>query len=282
MTPIRLIAVDLDGTLLDSQSVVSPKNQEALMEAARRGVQIVVVTGRRFHSARPFVDQIPCPVTVISSNGARIATWEGEVLHRDFLPSATARRVLEVAHEYRPYTVAIFDIPGRGQVVMHHDAVPEGPLGWYLKSAPECLAQVHDLHVAVDSNPIQIMFGGPPARIEPLEPVLRSSPVAESFDLTWTKYPARDTSLLDVMNKGCSKGCALALWAKRCGLEASQVMAMGDNFNDIEMLDFAGCPVVMANHTPGFVKPGWTVTRSNDEDGVALAIRQFVLNHGGS
>ncbi len=279
MTAIRLIAVDLDGTLLDSQSVVSPNNRAALAEAHRRGVQIVVVTGRRFHSAKPFVDQIPCPATVISSNGARIATCEGEVLHRDFLPSAVARRVLEIAHEYRPYTVAIFDVAGRGQVVMHHDAVLEGPLGWYLKSAPECLAQVHDLHLAVDSDPIQIMFGGPPARIEPLEPVLRGSTAAESFHLTWTKYPDRDTSLLDVMNKGCSKGCALALWAKRSGIEPSEVMALGDNFNDIEMLEFAGRAVVMANHIPGFVRPGWSLTGSNDEDGVALAIEKFILNH---
>jgi Cof subfamily protein (haloacid dehalogenase superfamily) len=280
MPPIRLIAVDLDGTLLDSQSVVSPGNREALMEATRRGAQIVVVTGRRFHSAKPFVDQIPCPATVISSNGARIATCEGEVLHRNFLPSTIARRILEIAHEYLAYTVAIFDVPGRGQVTMHNDAVPEGPLGWYLKSAPEYLAQVHNLRQALDSDPIQIMFGGPPLRIEPLEPVLRSSSAAGSVHLTWTKYPARNTSLLDVMNKGCSKGCALALWAKRCGIERGEVMAMGDNFNDVEMLEFAGHPVVMANYTPGFVRPGWTVTRSNDEDGVALAIREFVLNHG--
>ena len=108
---------------------------------------------------------------------------------------------------------------------------------------------------------------------------MRGSAAAESFHLTWTKYPARDTSLLDVMNSGCSKGCALALWAKRCGIEPSEVMALGDNFNDIEMLEFAGHAVVMANHTPGFLRPGWSLTGSNDEDGVALAIKAFVLNH---
>lgn len=279
MDTVRLIAVDLDGTLLDSQSRVSPANQQALADAHKIGAQIVVVTGRRFHSAKPFVTQIPCPVTVISSNGARIATCEGEVVYRNFLPVPVARRVLEVAHEYGPYTVAIFDIAGCGQVVMNHNAVLEGPLGWYLKSAPECLAQVSDLIGAVDSGPIQIMFGGPPARIEPLEPVLRASPAASSVHLTWTKYPARQTSLLDVMNKGCSKGGALAVWAERCGVQRHEIMAVGDNFNDVEMLEFAGRPVLMANHTPGFARREWEVTRSNDEDGLALAIEKFVLNH---
>jgi len=276
--PIRLIALDLDGTLLDSQSRISTGNREALAEAHRRGVSVVVVTGRRFHSAQPFVLQIPCPVTVISSNGARIATSEGEVLYRDFLPATIARSVLEAAREYRPYTVAIFDMMGRGQIVMHHDAVVEGPLGWYLKSAPECLAQVPDLDAAIHTDPIQIMFGGPPTRVEPLEPLLRASPASSSVHLTWTKYPARDTWILDVMNKGCSKGRALALWALRRGIQPEEVMAMGDNLNDLEMLEFAGCPVVMANHILGCAKPGWEVTRSNDEDGVALAIKCFVLD----
>src|SRR5207245_4194593 len=120
--------------------------------------------------AKPFVEQIPCPATVISSNGARIATCEGEILHRDFLPSAVARRVLEITHEYRPYTVAIFDVAGRGQVVMHHDAVLEGPLGWYLKSAPECLAQVHDLHLALDSDPIRSCSADRPRGSNPWSP----------------------------------------------------------------------------------------------------------------
>jgi 5-amino-6-(5-phospho-D-ribitylamino)uracil phosphatase len=275
--PIRLIAIDLDGTLLDSDSKISSANRQALADASAQGVEVVVVTGRRFHSARPFVAQLPCPVTVISSNGARIATSSGERLFQNFLPSAIARRVLKTAHDYRSYAVAVFDVPGRGQVVMHEDAVPEGPLGWYLKSAPECLARVADFDSAVVEDPIQVLFGGPPARITPLEPLLRASREIESVHLTWTKYPARETYLLDVMNKGCSKGSTLERWAGRSGISAAEVMAIGDNFNDFEMLEFAGRAVVMANSSPDLRRDGWTVTRSNDEDGVARAIEAYVL-----
>ncbi len=274
---VRLLAIDLDGTLLDARSEISPANLQALAEASARGVAVVIVTGRRFHSAQPFVAQLPCPVTVISSNGARIATSSGEVLYRNFLPAVVARQALEIAREYWPYAVVIFDVPGRGQVTMHEGAVLEGPLGWYLKSAPECLAQVEEFGAAITQDPIQALFGGPPSRIAPLEPVLRASAAMASIHLTWTKYPARNTSLLDVMNKDCSKGSALAVWAKRTGIDPSEVMAIGDNFNDLEMLAFAGRPVLMGNSDPALGQDGWAVTASNDDDGVARAIRTYIL-----
>ncbi len=277
-SPIRLIAVDLDGTLLNSRSELSPANRNALAEAAERGVEIVVVTGRRFHSALPFVAQIPRPVTLISSNGARISSALGEVFHRNFLSWRVARQVLAATRAYRPYAVAIYDQSSRGQVTMQENAVPEGPLGWYLKNYPNFLLQVADLEAAVISDPIQIMFGGPPAAVAPIEPLLRSSAAASSIHLTWTKYLTRDVSILDVMAGGCSKGAALEIWARRCGVPPEEIMAVGDNFNDVEMLEFAGRAVVMGNRSAGLEREGWHVTLGNDEDGVAVAIERFVLN----
>ena len=274
---IRLLAVDLDGTLLNSRSEVSSANREALVAAVERGIQLVIVTGRRFHSAMQFVRYIPSPVTLISSNGARITDSCGEVHHRNFLPRRVARQILGVARDYRPYAVAMFDISGRGQVTMQDNAAAEGPLGWYLRSSPDALSQVPDLEAAITADPVVVMFGGPPERIEPLEPLLRNSSAAGSAQLTWTKYPTRNSSILDVMNVGCSKGAALSLWATRFGVEASEVMAIGDNYNDLEMLRFAGHPVVMRNCTEGLDTNGWPVTSSNDEDGVAEAIRRYIL-----
>ena len=274
---IRLLAIDLDGTLLNSRSEISSANRQALVAAVERKVQVVIVTGRRFHSATQFVRQVPSPVTLISSNGARITDSCGEVHHRNFLPCRVARQILGAARDYRPYAVAMFDIPGRGQVTMQDNAVAESPLGWYLRSSPDSLAQVPDLEAAITADPVVIMFGGPPGRIEPLEPLLRSFSPAGSVHLTWTKYPARNISILDVMNLGCSKGAALALWATRCRIQPGEVMAIGDNYNDLEMLQFAGHPVVMGNCTAGLDSNGWPVTLSNDEDGVAEAIRRYIL-----
>lgn len=276
--PIRLVAIDLDGTLLDGNATVSSANREALTQVAARGIEIAVVTGRRFQSAQKILDQIPCPVTLISSNGAMIVATSGEIVHRDFLPRSIALRVLASARVYRPYSVAIFEIPGRGQVVMQDNAVAEGPLGWYQTHSPGHLLQVPDLESHLTTDPIQLMFGGPPDRVGPIEPFLLGRFDPPEFHLTWTKYLARNLSILDVMNSGCTKGRTLARWAARLDIPASDVLAIGDNLNDLEMLRFAGVPVVMANSTPGLLQDGWHETSSNLEDGVAAALRKHVLD----
>jgi len=276
--PIRLVAIDLDGTLLNSRREISEGNRRALLEAVEREVQVVIVTGRRFHSALPLVSQIPCLVTLITSNGALIANSSGEVLHRDFLPRDVAQQVLEFARQYRPYSVAIFHTPGFGQVTMQDNAVDEGPLGWYAQTSAHCLRLVPDLAAALDRDPIQVMIGGPPAQIEPAEMLLAESPIRSSIHLTWTKYLTTNISILDVMNRGCSKGRALKIWAEQCGIQPGEVMAVGDNLNDLEMLQYAGLPVLMGNHCPELHRPDWTRTLPNDEDGVAAAIRNYVLS----
>jgi Cof subfamily protein (haloacid dehalogenase superfamily) len=276
--PIRLIAIDLDGTLLNSRSEVSPANRQALQAATARGVEVAVVTGRRSHSARKFLDQVPCPVTLISSNGALITLASGEAVYRNFLPREVAQQVLEVTRDYRPYVALLFDIPGRGQVMMQNGAVSTGPLAWYLAQSRDCLEQVPELEAVLTTDPVQVLFGGPPASIEPVQPLLEASPAGASIHLTWTKYLIRNTSLLDVMNRGCSKGSALVFWAAHRGIDRSEVMAIGDNFNDLEMLEFAALPVLMANSTPGLARANWRVTLSNDQDGVAAAIHSYVLS----
>ncbi len=275
--PIRLIALDLDGTLVNSQWEISEKDRQALEAASERGVQVVVVTGRRHRAAAPYVARIPFPVTTITSNGAIITTPKGEVVYRNLLPAHVALQVLEAVATYRPYTVAIFDQPGRGQVTMEDCAIPEGPLGWYLKTSLDQLLLVPHLADAIKSDPIQIMIGGPTVRIEGAETLVRQSAAEAAVQVTWTKYPDRNIALFDIMNRGCSKGRALKFWARKCSIPPRQIMAMGDNFNDVEMLEFAGLPVVMGNHIAGLPRPGWRVTSHCDESGVACAIEKYVL-----
>jgi 5-amino-6-(5-phospho-D-ribitylamino)uracil phosphatase len=275
--PIRVIAVDLDGTLLNSKLEISQANRQALAAVSERGIRIVIITGRRYHSARPLLNSLPFPVTLVTSNGAVIRTQSGELLHHNFLPREIAIHSLEAAIDYRPYAVAIFDNPGRGQVMMQQNASPDGPLRWYLKTAPDLLLQVADLPSALPGNPIQVMFGGAPAFLEPLEHLLRESNVGRHVHLTWTKYFERDISLLDVMNLGCSKATGLQWLLDEMDCDASEVMAVGDNYNDLEMLQMAGYPVVMGNCSPGLAGDGWHLTHSNDQDGVAAAINTLVL-----
>ena len=275
--PIRLIAIDLDGTLLDSNSEVSPANRLALAAAHARGIEIAVATGRRAHAARKYVEQIPCPITLISSNGAMVTSSAGEVLHRNFLPPPVALTVLAATRELRPFAATLFDVPGRGQIVMQDSAVPEGPLGWYNRTSAHLLQLVENLEMEFSPDLIQVLFGGPPSTIERVAPLIERSPAAPHVHLSWTKYLARNVSLLDVMVRGCSKGAALARYTEHRGITPSDVMAIGDNHNDIEMLQFAAVPVLMANRSAGLESNGWRTTLSNDQDGVAAAIESYIL-----
>ncbi len=278
--PIRLLAVDLDGTLLNSRSEISPANLRALVEASERGVHIAIVTGRRRFSAHPLVAEIPCPVSLITSNGAMVASATGEILHRHFLPQQVALQALGITRAYRTYSVAIFDRPTRGQVTMQEGASADGAYGWYMAHKPEALELVPDLERALSSDPVQLMIGGPPTVIAPAEPLLAQSPAGGKIHLSWTQYFSRNISLLDVNARGCSKASAVARLASAAGILPSEVMAVGDNFNDLELLRYAGRPVVMGQAPPGLRREGWAETSSNDADGVAEAIQTYILNDG--
>jgi hydroxymethylpyrimidine pyrophosphatase-like HAD family hydrolase len=98
------------------------------------------------------------------------------------------------------------------------------------------------------------------------------------FSLSLTEYLSRDLSVFDVLQSGVTKGSAVQKWAKLRSIERENVMAIGDNWNDLEMLEFAGTPIVMGNSVAGLKVRGWPVTGSNDEAGLADAIRTYALN----
>src|SRR5262249_43516638 len=125
--------------------------------------------------------------------------------------------------------------------------------------------------------PLQVMFSGKVKAMREAEAVLRAAPFADEFGLAVTCYESRDFSMIDVIHPACSKGSSLAEWATIRGYYRHEVMAIGDNHNDLEMLSFAGIPVVMGNCVPELTRFGWHQTGTNDENGVAAAIAQFAL-----
>jgi hypothetical protein len=109
---------------------------------------------------------------------------------------------------------------------------------------------------------------------------LQGCHLAEEITVLRTEYPARDLSIVDILNKDCSKGHALERWAAYRGIPREQVMAIGDNYNDIEMLAFAGYPVIMGNAAEDLRSRGWKLTRSNDQNGVATALEPVLTGAG--
>src|SRR3984893_12618857 len=119
------------------------------------------------------------------------------------------------------------------------------------------------------------MFCGPIERMHQALAALGASGLDKDITLLRTEYALRDLSIVDVLNRGCSKGHALERWANHRGIAREQVMAIGDNYNDIEMLAFAGMPFIMGNASEELRRNGWAVTLSNDQH-VAAAIEQVL------
>ncbi len=274
---VRLIALDIDGTLLNSRFEVSQANRAAIAEATRRGIEVALVTGRRYDFAMLVVRQIESPLTMIVNNGALVRTNDARTHVRHLLPKETAGRVLEATKEWRECTAVVFDRPSAGQVMLE-TIVWEDPIrGGYYRRNREFLAEACPLESCLNEDPIQVMFTGGVAPMRAAEERLRGVNFRDEFALAVTVYEDRDFSMLDVIHPAISKGAALAEWAGLRGVARKEILAIGDNHNDLEMLSFAGIPVVMGNSVPELKERGWHVTSSNDEDGVAEAIGKFAL-----
>ncbi len=274
--PIRLLAIDIDGTLLSTKFQISQANLDALRRAHESGVEVVLVTGRRHTFALPIAEMLGFDLWLISSNGAVTKSIRGEHFHCDFLPLDTARQLCAAMTGFRGNTVLTFDKEGKGAIVLEHmDELNQSIQRWLEKNM-EYIEFVIPLEKALTCDPVQAMFCGNIERMREALSALAASEVADRITVLRTEYPVRDLCIVDVLNQGCSKGHALERWSKYRGIPRSQVMAIGDNYNDVEMLEFAGLPVIMGNASEELKQHGWTVTLSNDESGVAAAIDQVL------
>jgi Cof subfamily protein (haloacid dehalogenase superfamily) len=272
---IRLIALDLDGTLLDSGGRLTPGNRESIHAAVAAGIHVVLVTGRSYPFARPEAEGLPDSLSLIVSNGAVERAMDGSRLARRLLDRATAREVLGQTRPHRHGTALIFDRDHDRQLVFDTmDWTHPGRAAYFRKNR-SLIAQVAPLEDALVEDPVQVMVNGGVADMREVVATLRDAGTAYSVSLT--EYPARDFSLVDVTALQATKGRALAWRAEQLGLARSEVMAVGDNFNDVEMLEFAGTAVVMGNAALSLKERGWHVTGHHDEDGVAQAIARFAL-----
>jgi Cof subfamily protein (haloacid dehalogenase superfamily) len=274
---IRLIALDIDGTLLDTHWQVPEANRAAIEHAIAGGIEVALVTGRRFDFARPVIDALPEPLTLMVNNGAVVKSRDGRTMFAHLLSRDIALRVLEATTAYRDAAAVVFDRPRDEQVIFERiDWTDRRRSGYALRNR-EFVAEVAPLETCLTEDPIQLMYHGPFAVMRRLIADLRALPFAADFSVSVTEYESRDFVMVDVVQAGCTKGRTVAQWAERQGLRRDEVMAIGDNLNDREMLEIAGCPVVMGNAVEALKAIDWPVTGTNDEAGVAQAIYRYAL-----
>lgn len=285
---ISLLALDLDGTLLDSRGHISERNRTAIDSARDQGVRVALVTGRRFRDSRPVALELGLDVPLISHNGAltkHAATLQTvSVLP---LPVAAARDALRVGRAAGADALLSDDHEGLGVLVYDHIRGGNSAAHLYItwarrihgeEEGAKAVQQVNSLEAYLDHDPIHLAFSGGCEEMDQLEETLKSE-LGSTVKILGTKYLEQDFTLLDIVNPAASKGAGVAAAAAELGVSREEIMAIGDNYNDLEMLLFAGTGVVMANAPLSLREiAGLHPTASNREDGVALAIEQFILN----
>jgi Cof subfamily protein (haloacid dehalogenase superfamily) len=285
---IRLLALDLDGTLLDSRGQISDRNRLAIKSAREQAVNVAVVTGRRFRDSRPIALELGLDVPLISHNGA--LTKHAHTLQTVSvlpLPVAAAREALRVGREAEGDALLSDDHEGLGVLVYDHLRGGNSAAHKYLRWARrihgdeagrDAVRQVKSLEDYLDHEPIHLAFSGGCAEMDQLEEILHAK-LGATVKILGTKYPEQDFTLLDILNPAASKGAGVAAAAAELEVNREEIMAIGDNYNDLEMLLFAGVGVVMANAPLSLREiAGLHPTASNADDGVALAVEQFILN----
>ena len=274
---IRLIGIDIDGTLLDTRGQIPRANVDAIHDAVAAGIHVALVTGRSYPFVRPLAEPLPSTITLIVSNGAVERRMDGERFAQRLLNRAVARAVLESTRPFRDAAALVFDRDADRQVMFETmDWEHPGRKAYWARNQ-SLIAQSVPLEDALVEDPIQVMFNGGVDAMRMLVDVLRAG--GRECAVSLTEYTHRDFSLIDVTAPDATKGRALAWRAEQLGVDRREVMAVGDNFNDLDMLEFAALPVVMGNSVPGLLTRGWAITGDNEHAGLAEAIRRFALSH---
>jgi hypothetical protein len=270
----------MDGTLLPTfAQKIGERTALALKAAQDAGVTVAIATGRRTNYTVPLLEGLGlrADTPLITSNGAVVRTLGGETIDRCHMEARVARALCGLLRRFGA-VVFTFDRPGRGELVLENLEMTHGRISLWVEANRNAIEVVTPLEDALPDgqDPIQGMVTGTLANMRLAEKALKASKWTTDCECVCTEYPARDLSILDLLPPGVSKGWALARLAGRLGVDRKETMAIGDNWNDVDMLEWAGQGVMMGNaaqelRTMAKMR-GWKQAPPNDQDGVAVVL----------
>ena len=263
-----MLVVDVDGTLLGSSRRVTPRVRAALRAAIDAGVQVTLATGRWFRSAQPIANDLGLELPIILHNGALVRdSLTGEVLHRCYLPLALARQALETIGRYGAQAIVY---EGDGLLLAGPAALDSEFAGRYLATKSH-IRRVPDVAAALGpADPVQIVVTEAAEIADPLVEELSQGPWRTVTSMSLAVPEAR---FVEVLAPACSKTNAI----RHLGFPLAETMAVGDNFNDLDMIEAAGLGVAMGNAPEAVRARADWVAPHVDDDGLAVAIERFLL-----
>jgi len=261
---IKLVAIDLDGTLLDNDYVISTRAKQAIKRVRSEGVEVTLCTGRMYRSALPYAQELGLALPLITYQGAMVKnSGTGEVLYERFVPAVWAREVIKLGKDWGfPVNLYYEDD------LYVEEATPMGRL--YASRVGVKMHEVGDLLEFVSDGPIKLLaIEKNEARLEGFEQVCREK-FADNLYITRSM-----PEYLEFLHPEATKGRGLSAVAMSEGISAAQVMAIGDSYNDLEMFAYAGFSVAMGNARPEIKEKADYITTANEDDGVAEALNKF-------
>ena len=274
MADIRIIALDLDGTLLDSGKNLSAVNRSALASAAEKGIHVVPTTGRFFGGMPESIRALPFVRYAITVNGAQVYDRATDAaIVREELPLATALAIMRYLDGFDVIYDCYQDNWGRMTAAMQERAADYAPDAHYLKMIREFRRPVPELkaHLAAKGADVQkvMLFARDAADL----PAIRDALAARFPELVLTRSTRNN---IEINHALAHKGEALRRLAEALGFGLAECMSFGDGLNDLTMVRDAGLGVAMANAAPEVLAAAKHVTLSNDEDGVAAALETYL------
>jgi len=261
---IKLVAIDLDDTLLKNDLSISSRTKKAIAETIKRGIAVTFATGRMFASAAPFARELKLELPLITYQGALVKYVDGRVVQHKPLAIELARNVIDVLLPYKYHVNLYID----DELRMEKES-PEGKR--YAALSRVKVNFYKRLHDALNADPTKILIIAKEHELDDLAGKLHNSFMSQ-VNITKSK-----PYFLEVANREATKGQALAQLSENMGIGAGQVMAIGDSWNDLDMLEYAGTAVAMANAMPEVKEAADFITGSNEDDGVAEALERFVI-----
>lgn len=270
---VRLIALDIDGTLLDSDRQLRPRVREAIAAAQRQGIVVTLATGRRYRGTAGVAAEAGIAAPLVLNNGNLVYDEaNGHALFHQPLALRTTRLAISIMHD-RGFAPVLYRHAETGPDVFY-DRVTDDT--WFWQWEPGTAEQVPNLLQAVAPAPDKLLVHDRRERIDELAQTLK-----QLLPGQWRSYvtdgAAPDYAVLELFHGACSKAAGLRRLARHLGIQRREVLAIGDHYNDVEMLAWAGHGVAMANAPPEVQRHARLLTRSNDEDGVAAAIERLAL-----
>ena len=283
-SPTRLLAVDLDGTLLNPASEVGDDDAAALRHATDRGMAVLIATGRGFHSVtrlRGVLEELAVPAYLALHNGALVLDPSGAELWRTAMDAEAVTAVLPPVRAAGLHPMLYVGVEGGGgrdvSLVLEGAAHRSRYAQFYLRTKTEILELADDVAAAAHRGVLGMVSFG--TRAEVTTGAAALAHLDGRIASWWGPFPSADA--LEAVAPGGTKRHAVQRLAERLGLTARDVVAIGDNSNDLEMLRYAGTAVAMANATPEVRAAAHFVTASNAEAGVAAALARVAATAPG-